>query len=344
MRNFKGSTWFSIVILVFLSSLATLMLIALLLALSHNIGFVTVVIPQERIPVLFILCISTILGSAVSIFFARNFIRPIRALSSATKRVAKGDFSVQLEYDEGTEIGLLTRDFNTMVRDLGGIETLRSDFVSSVSHEFKTPLAAIEGCAVILQDEDLTLDERRNYTSMIVSNTRRLSVLTTNILRLSKLENQEILPEQTSFSLDEQIRQAILILEAEWEKKNIELDIDLANVSFFGSEEMLMHVWLNLIANAIKFSHDNGKIAIKLRSDGKISRVSIADNGIGMTEEAQSHIFDKFYQADKTHSAEGNGLGLALVKRIVQLCGGIIKVSSEPDKGSVFTVTLPHRA
>ena len=266
---------------------------------------------------------------------------PIKKLRAATKEVAKGNFDVQIEDNKENEVGDLIQDFNMMVRDLASIETLRNDFIANVSHEFKTPIASIEGCALLLQDSDLTEEERREYAKLIASSAHSLSVLISNILKLSKIENQEIIPEQQKIDLDEQLRQCILILEPQWSGKNINLDIDLDKVEMFGNDEMLSQVWINIIGNAIKFTDNGGNIGIRLYDDDENIMVSIKDDGIGMSEEVQRHIFDKFYQGDKTHSGEGNGLGLPLVKRIVDMHGGKIAVDSAPGEGSCFTVYFP---
>ena len=232
-------------------------------------------------------------------------------------------------------------DFNAMAKELAGVETLRSDFVSNVSHEFKTPLAAIEGYATLLQNKNLSSDKAREYLEKIISNAHKLSVLTGNILNLSKLENQNNVPNRKPFDLSEQIRKTILMLESAWEEKNISFDLSLPDIQYSGDAGMLFHVWYNLIGNAIKFSEKNSAIRIDLRTAENKVYVTIEDHGCGIDEKILPHIFEKFYQGDTSHSADGNGLGLALVKRIVILCGGEILVKSEKNKGSEFTVVLP---
>ena len=234
-------------------------------------------------------------------------------------------------------------NFNAMTRELSGIETLRSDFIANVSHEFKTPLTAIEGYAALLRNRELTEKQRKDYLDKIAGNARKLSELTGNILWLSKLENQSVIPNKKYYRLDEQIRKTVLSLENEWSVKHLDFDIALPKTDFFGNEGLLYHVWFNLIGNAIKFSHENQTVKISMEeADGEVV-VVIADSGCGMEEEAQRHIFEKFYQADKSHAKEGNGLGLTLVKRIVDLCNGHIAVESQLKKGSVFIVRLPTK-
>lgn len=203
------------------------------------------------------------------------------------------------------------------------METLRNDFIVNVSHEFKTPIAAIEGYATLMQDQELSPEERADYSRLIIESTRQLSSLSSNILKLSKLENQEIVGGKKEFALDEQLRQALLLLEAQWNDKGINLELTLEPVVYYGNEELLMQVWLNLLSNAIKFTDNGGEVAVSLLSAEDAVTVRIADSGTGMTEEVMKRIFEKFYQGDKSRSAEGNGLGLPLVRRIVELSGGV---------------------
>lgn len=232
-------------------------------------------------------------------------------------------------------------DFNAMAQELAGVETLRSDFVSNVSHEFKTPLAAIEGYAALLQNKNLSSEKAQEYLGKIISNAHKLSVLTGNILHLSKLENQQNLLNTQQFGLAEQIRKTILMPESEWSAKNISFDLTLPDVQYCGDAGILFHVWYNLIGNAVKFSEQNGAVRIELRTAPDKISVMIEDHGCGIDEKTLPHIFEKFFQGDTSHSTEGNGLGLALVKRIVTLCRGEKLVRSEPGKGTAFTVILP---
>lgn len=281
------------------------------------------------------------IGALLSILLVKSAVEPIIKVTQATQEVAKGNFDIEIESKSKDEIGQLTKNFNKMTRELKNIEYLRKDFISNVSHEFKTPLASIQGFAKLLQMGNLSEEEREEYTNIIVEETKRLSNLSSNMLKLSKLENQEIVENKVRFSLDEQIRKSILLLEYEWDKKNIELDIELDKVEYLGDEELLQQVWINLLSNAIKFSYPNSKVDIRLDSTDSSVIVRISDNGIGMDETIISRVFEKFYQGDKAHSDEGNGLGLALVKRIIDLHGGGIDVESQPQKGSTFTVKLP---
>lgn len=281
-------------------------------------------------------------GALLIVLFGRKAVKPIVDLTYATKEVAKGNFDIQVENSSNDEVGQLTQNFNKMTRELKNIEYLRKDFISNVSHEFKTPIASIQGFAKLLQNGNLSEEEKEEYTDIIVEETARLSNLSSNILKISKLENQEILEQKVKFSLDEQIRKCILLLEYNWSKKNIEFDIDLDKIEYLGDEELLQQVWINLISNSIKFSHDNGKIDISLKNLDSHIEVKVIDYGIGMSKETANRIFEKFYQGDKAHSSEGNGLGLSLVKRILDICGGSITVESELNKQTSFIANLPH--
>ncbi len=289
------------------------------------------------------LIISTVIATIISGIASKRILRPIRTLSKATEDVAKGNFSVKIGIPKDYEFSLLAKNFNKMVHELSSIETLRNDFVSNVSHEIKTPIASIQGFAKLIQDKNLDDDERSEFTDIIISESSRLSKLTSNILKLSKLENQEVITGKAEFALDEQIRCAILIMEPEWSEKGIDLDIDLDKVSIIGNEDLLQQVWLNIIGNAIKFTEKGGTIGIKLMDLKDKIVIKVSDNGVGMNEETQRHIFDKFYQGDKSHLSKGNGLGLSLVKRIIELCDGEIKVRSKLYYGTTFTIGLPKK-
>ena len=298
--------------------------------------------PAGMFPLDFMIILGAILGTVVAILVIKQIFKPIERLSKGLRRVSTGDFSVRLkEKSMFAAIREMYGDFNAMAKELAGVETLRSDFVSNVSHEFKTPLAAIEGYATLLQDKNLSSDKAQEYLEKIISNAHKLSILTGNILNLSKLENQNNVPNRKPFDLSEQIRKTILMLESAWEEKNISFDLSLPDIQYSGDAGMLFHVWYNLIGNAIKFSEKNSAIRIDLRTAENKVYVTVEDHGCGIDEQTLPHIFEKFYQGDTSHSADGNGLGLALVKRIVILCGGEILVKSEKNKGSEFTVVLP---
>ena len=286
--------------------------------------------------------IGLMVGGGLTQFMGRVFFEPINKLGDAMNRVAEGDFSVSLEEKNSSpEIANIYDKFNLMVKELNATEVLQTDFVSNVSHEFKTPINAIEGYATLLQNrEDLSPEEQEQYVDKILFNTQRLSSLVGNILLLSRIDNQAIPHKGAAFRLDEQIRQAIVLLEPEWVKKDIEFDVEMEDTTIEGNENLLFHVWNNLIGNAIKFDPPNGLINIKLHKKGDKAVFQIEDSGPGISEEGLKHIFDKFYQEDSSHKQEGNGLGLALAGRIVSLHGGSISATNLPGGGCRFTVEL----
>ena len=334
--------WAAFVVFIFFILLTTLAISIFLYVMASKVGLdhLPGFTPLHSLGL--ILFISLIIGTVLSAVASKKLMKFIYGIRDATSQVALGNFSIQLEeYSKIPEVNILLRDFNKMVKDLGSIETLKDDFITSVSHEIKTPIAAIEGCVELLKEQTLTEEELKEYINLMDISVKRLSGLIANILRLSKLENQEILSDQTEFSLDEQIRQAILLLENKWNAKNINLNICLNPALISTNEEILMQVWINLIDNAIKFSETGGNIHIESSLvDGKIY-VKVIDDGAGMSEDTVKHMFQKFYQGDKSRSGQGNGLGLALVKRILELIGGEITVDSELGKGCAFTVALP---
>lgn len=290
-----------------------------------------------------VLLISILSGAAIAVGLSKIFVSPMMKLGDAMRKVAGGDFSVRLDCTSKIrDVREVYGSFNTMVKELGNTETLQTDFVSNVSHEFKTPINAIEGYASLLQDSQLTDEQKNAYIDKIIFNTRRLSDLVGNILLLSKVNNQTISLKASTFRLDEQVRQSILALESKWEKKEIEFDIDLDEIEYTGYENLLSHVWLNLIDNAVKFSPQNGQIRIRLKQlDGSVT-FSIWDNGLPIPEADIDRIFNKFYQGDNSHASEGNGLGLALVRKIVAAAHGTINVTSSEDAGTEFVVALPN--
>ncbi len=286
---------------------------------------------------------SLVIALAAAHFLSRLFFDPIKELRRGMEKIADGKFDTRLETKSSSkEIQEVFAGFNMMAHELASTEILQTDFVSNVSHEFKTPINAIEGYTMLLQSAD-NMDEVENgYIEKILFNTRRLSDLVSNILLLSKLENQSIQTNQERYGLDEQVREAILALESAWEPKNIEFDVELDTVIYRGNKNIMYHVWSNLLGNAVKFSPDGGTIKMRLHEKKGQIIFYIEDQGSGITEEAKKHLFDKFYQADTSHKDEGNGLGLALVKNILSLCSGEICAENIADGGCRFTVLLPN--
>lgn len=291
---------------------------------------------------LFLLLVGAFMGSAIAFMVNRILFEPIQKLKDGMNDVSDGDFSVKIDTNSPiNEVKELYDSFDLMVKELSATEILQSDFMSNVSHEIKTPVNAIEGYAMLLESEEITPEEQQEYVEKILFNTKRLSELVGNVLLLSKIDNQAIPKNEKKFRLDEQIRQSIMQLETKWTEKDIELDVELDDIEFVGNATLLIHIWDNLINNAIKFNNQGGTVKLRLVSDVDSIVFTIEDNGPGVSEDAIKHIFDKFYQADSSHRQEGNGLGLALVKRIVDLYEGDIKAENLPDTGCRFTVVLP---
>lgn len=289
-----------------------------------------------------IFLVSGVAGALISYFVGKRILTPMVKLSQASQEVAHGNFNVEVrDSSKLEEVQTTFRNFNAMVRELNSTATLSNDFVANVSHEFKTPLTAIEGYAMLLQDEELSGEEREEYLDKILYNTHRLSTLVGNILMLSKMESKSLAEEFTTFRLDEQIRQAVVLLEPQWSEKELSFDASLDEVSIRGCESLLPHVWSNLLSNAIKASEKGGRIRLHLLEQTECVVFSVTDEGCGMTDEVQARIFEKFFQADPSHRSEGNGLGLSLTKRIVELSDGVVEVESTPGKGSTFRVILP---
>lgn len=288
------------------------------------------------------LVFTMLFGAAIASVMSTFYLRPIKELIHATEEVAKGNFKIRVNVrdDSDSEMSELMQSFNRMVEELGSIEMLRNDFINTFSHEFKTPIVSIRGFAKQLKNDELTPEQRKEYIDIIVSESDRLTRMATNVLLLSKLENQNIITDRTKYSLDEQLRQTVLLLEKQWEAKNISFNINFEPIEVFANAEITSHIWINLLSNAIKFSNRDGAIDMSCKKDNNMVVVSIRDHGCGMNQEQLSHIFDKFYQADSSRKMDGNGLGLSIVSRIVDMYGGKIDVKSSVGKGSLFEVRL----
>jgi signal transduction histidine kinase len=270
---------------------------------------------------------------------ARLIVKPIQKLTLAAEKIAKGDFEVYIENNRKDEIGWLIDNFNKMSKELASMEMLRNNFISDISHEFKTPLTSIEGYTRLLHDcKDEK--ERNEYIDIITQETKRLSALSGNILLLNRIENENITLAKSSFKLDEQIRQVILLCENKWSSKNIDLNIDLDELIYTGNEQLLFQVWLNLLDNAIKFSKHKQSIDISLRKIENKIIFSITDYGKGITDGQQKRMFEKFYTGDKSRNTEGNGLGLSIVKRVIDMHDGIIEVQSRLDEFTQIKISL----
>ncbi|MDF2800543.1 MAG: signal transduction histidine kinase [Anaerocolumna sp.] len=288
------------------------------------------------------ICTLTMLTGGIALVYIIKFVSaPIEEISRMTQKVAKGDFKLELDIHRQDEIGILADNFAKMVKELDGMEYMRKDFMSNVSHELKTPIAAISGFAEILYDGNLEQEEQKEYLTHLINETERLNRLAGNMLRMSRLDNQNLLTNWKKFSLDELIRKTILLLQEKWEAKAIEFDLILQERSYEGDEDLLRQVYINLIENAIKFSENSSVIKIWDETTEDSILVYIEDEGIGIKEEDIPKIFDKFYQCEVSHKNEGNGLGLSIVKRILWLMKGSITCESIVGEGTRFIVKLP---
>ena len=338
-KRSNGSIIRNISAYVFLIILAAGLIVLCTILILRHLGYFPSRFEAPFIYMTTFIISSSIIGTVISRIIIKRVLSPLSDFKEAIKEVERGNFNVSVE-SKGTPkpVAEVFDNFNRMAKELAGTEIFRSDFINSFSHEFKTPIVSIEGFARRLKKDDLSPEKRKEYIDIIISESKRLTNLSSNILMLNKFENQEYITERDTFYIDEQIRSCVLLLEKQWSKKKLEFDIDMEPIEFFGNQEMLSQVWLNIIGNSIKFSGEGSVISIlALKRDSRI-RISITDKGEGMDEKTLSHIFERFYQGDSAHSSEGNGLGLPLVKRIVELCGGTIRVESEKGKGTVFTV------
>ena len=302
-------------------------------------------IVQTHIMVLYWISVSVLLTWLIRSRMKAVYDAPMQAISDATKKVAQGDFTVRIDtlHEEEKEdyLDLMIHDLNTMIAELGSIETLKTDFVSNVSHEIKTPISVIQNYAQLLKSDTLTEQERKDYSETIYGAANRLNMLITNILRLNRLENQQLSPAAVPFDLSAQLTECLLGFEAVWEEKQIGIEPDIEDgVVITADRELLSIVWNNLLSNAFKFTEPGGTVGVMLKNEGEYALAAVRDTGCGISPEATRHIFDKFYQDDTSHATQGNGLGLALVKRILDMTGGEITVESKPGEGSAFTVRL----
>ncbi len=337
-RTLYANAVMAVLFIMFLSGFLTVAVLALL----HLVN----IFPALRYTPLVVIIVTAIscilIGTLLGAFVSKRILRPINELIKAMKKVAKGDFSPRIDVESAAcEMEELLSSFNTMAEELSSIEMFRKDFINTFSHEFKTPIVSIRGFAKQLKNEELSPEERREYVDIIISESERLTNMSSNILLLTKFESQQIISDKSKFFLDEQIRKCILLLEKKWVGKNIAFNIDLVETEYYSNEEMLSHVWINLLENAIKFSPKDSEITVscaKIRDD---IEVRISDKGEGMDKDTMDRIFEKFYQGDSSRASDGNGLGLPLVKRIVELCGGFISVESEIGRGTDFYVYLP---
>ena len=271
----------------------------------------------------------------------RRRMREIRVLYDAIQKVAAGDYSSKISANEKGQISPIYEDFNKMCAELESVQILRNDFLNNYSHEFKTPIASIKGFAELLLEKDLSPEEQRQYLEIIVDESTRLSNLSTNTILLSKLSSQQIVTDTEDYDLSEQLRQCSIILSRKWLEKDITFSAELIPIHIQGNKEMMQHLWLNLIDNAIKYTPAGGEITVSMTKMENWAVIQVSDTGEGIDDEAMKNLFNPYFQGDSSHSHQGLGLGLSIAKRIVELCKGTISVESKPGVGSTFTVTLP---
>ncbi len=331
----------AIVFAILIISSLIIFILGILLIRLNAVNLVKLSKNEPMFSIILLLFISVPVGTVVSFVISRFPLKPVRRVIDATNRLAAGDFSARLNLSGSSAFTELANSFNRMAEELGGIEMLRSDFVDNFSHEFKTPIVSIKGFAEELKHDDLTCEQRNEYLDIIISESSRLATLATNVLNLSRVEKQTILANRAKFDLTEQIRRCVLLFENKWEQRRLNLTVEFDEVSLVGDEELLSQVWLNLIDNAVKFTPEGGCVEIHLTRTGSKARFLIRDDGYGIPEESLKHVFDKFYQGDPSRSAQGNGLGLSIAKRIVTLHGGTIDCKSQEGIGTEFSVELP---
>lgn len=323
-------TFFVVLIVVVIASAIALMY-RVAITDMHMIGVLSMLVPI------------VVLVTLVNFLFTRFIYRYLDKISDAMQKVADGDYTVRLDAEKDQPFRELYRNFNTMAEELGGVEMLKNDFINGYAHELRTPITSINGFAEMLLNDDGTLsrEEKRSYLEIIASESRRLADLAGNSLLMSRLDTQKIIPDKKPFSLDEQLRRCSILLSGQWTEKELDMTMDLDEAVYVGDYDLMQHLWINLLTNAVKYTPKGGSITVTLKNEEKFIAVSVSDTGKGIPPEDRERIFDKYYQTDKSHSKRGLGLGLAICKRIVQLCNGTLEVESEVGVGSTFTVRLP---
>ena len=328
------------------------LLVLIIIASAETLTFTAIIIigyvgggTNDTTEIIASVVASIVIGGLLAIIIGSFVLHPLDQLIRATRRVTRGDYTAHLDmgWNEKHTVGELNQlisMFNEMTNELNNTEMFRKDFIANFSHEFKTPLASIRGFARQLYEGDLTPEQRREFSKIIMDEAEYLSVLASNTLLLTNIENRDIVSDRTGFSLDEQLRSSMLYLEPQWSAKELDIEMDMDEVMFCWNEQLLAHVWNNLLDNAVKFTPEGGSISVSCHEENDTVTVKIRDSGVGISEEALPHIFEKFWQADRSHATKGNGLGLPLVKRIVDLCGGDISVESTAGVGTEFIVRL----
>lgn len=298
---------------------------------------------EARLPMVigFLFVVSLLVALFLTFIVGNRTLRPFRTIIEATNEIAAGNFNVRIEPKGPEEFQELATSFNEMAEELGSIETLRDDFVSSVSHEYKTPIVSIKGFAKLLKSEGITKEQHDEYVDVIIAESDRLAQLSGNVLLLSKIESSSTPGDVTVFSLDEQLRRVVLVMDQQISEAEVDVELDLSPCEIESSEELLQQVWINLLSNALKYTPADGRISLSVRCTDEGACVIVQDTGAGMSAEVLEHVFEKFYQGDDSRSAAGNGLGLTLAHRIVALCKGTIRIESTLDQGTKVLVELP---
>ena len=347
-RASRTSLTLAFSLFVFVILIAAIVLTVLGLWMLAKFGVILSVDGELQISrvLLFMLLISLIIGGIMAFLMSRIPLKPVNEIINKMNCLAAGDFKTRLKFGDAISahqaVKELTTSFNTMAEELENTELLRNDFINSFSHEFKTPIVSITGLANLLESGDLTEDQRIQYARAIREESMRLSSLASNVLSLTKVENQTILTDVSNFNLSEQIRSAVLLLEEKWAVKNIDLLLDFDEFEIEANEELLKQVWINLIDNAVKFVPRCGTVELEILDMGHEICVKISNTGSEIPIEKQDKIFQKFYQIDESHATQGNGTGLAIVKRIVELHRGKVSVSSHNDI-TTFSTVLPRK-
>lgn len=278
----------------------------------------------------------------ITFFYSHHLYKKVARFIQAIRQVGDGDFDVTIDPNKAGPLYDVAESFNKMTEELRSVQTLRRDFINDFSHEFKTPITSINGFANLLLDTEVTEDERREYLTIIAQESGRLAQLAQETMMMSRLDSQLSIPDKELYSLDEQIRQSIILLSPQWNEKKIHMDADLEEVNYNGNAELMTHIWTNLLSNAVKFTPPGGSIRVTMHAFAKQITVCITDSGIGMTKDQLERIFNKYYQGDTSHASKGLGLGLSIARRIVELNGGQLTAASTLGEGSSFTVQLPY--
>lgn len=336
------SVTFRFILIVFACFLLSSAFVILITFLIAKMG---IKIPPARTTVYLLICFgaSCILGTILAAVLSKKSARSYNKFRRALNEVANGNFDVSIPEDEDMFMSLFAEDFNATVKQLKGVEIMRSEFITNLSHELKTPITSINGFAELLLADGISEEERKEYAQIIYNESNRLLKLAKNTLLLSKLEGQTIVTEKRLFSFNEMIESSLILLEKEMAAKNINLRLDLDRVNYYWDSSLLSQVVINLVSNAIKYGKQNGNISVELHSNSGYVFLSVKDDGIGMSEKTLAKIFDRYYQGDSSHKTEGNGLGLSIVKKIIDLCGGKIDVGSKEGEGTYFMITLPEK-